>query len=528
MDFDKIQNEAKRPYSPRTKKDPPKIDPEKFKKIMKVEDSQEAQKRKKRSLPEEEEEEVHPKESNRPPSTSFSDYMDDTPPLSSVFDKESGGVRMEIIDENSPSVLPYSSHTEPLVERFHPSVETPSSSSPNPLEKGVNQPPLLSSPPSSEKNQPPFSSSTSTQSDHPISSSAQETPPHSSAEKDASLSEQNTQIEEDPPPPKKRERAKQKKPETDSSLLASQPKTKNLAALKKKKKKGKEVKVKRVVQKNSSSEGKKETKGPSFSKESSLEKTPFPLADEPIVLRSAKDKNEKPLDVAKKGEAPFQGFIDEASQKLDERPTKKEKKGAFFHRLTFEENRDRQVRRQKIKESAPPFSVEHPSIHQEKKEKKETGFPEATSKTAGIPLPPPCLISFSNPPLAEMASCTKLSPSVFALFEKMSACLIIQQEKGMSTTTLNISMPGSVFNETQVMIKQYSTAPNAYHIQLIGNPKSVQIFSENLDLLQKSFIEGRFGFEVQILNPILATEKKSPHLIRRKGKSSGQEGKEEK
>jgi hypothetical protein len=125
----------------------------------------------------------------------------------------------------------------------------------------------------------------------------------------------------------------------------------------------------------------------------------------------------------------------------------------------------------------------------------------------------------------ELPAYSTLSSEMHELFEKIGGVIIVQQDKGVTTTTVNIDMPHSVFDGTQVMLSQYSTAPNAYNIQLIGNPESVKIFSQNLDTLKNSFEQGNYNFKVHIQNPILSKTKKSPHLIQRK-KSSG--GKKEK
>ena len=69
------------------------VDPEKFKKVMKVDESDETQKRKKRNLPKEEEEgadeEVQEQAPAPNPVTSFSEFMSDKEELGNVFDKES-------------------------------------------------------------------------------------------------------------------------------------------------------------------------------------------------------------------------------------------------------------------------------------------------------------------------------------------------------------------------------------------------------------------------------------------------------
>ena len=101
MDPDKIKGDLQRPYNaPEEKESSDKIDPEKFKKVMKVDESDETQKRKKRNLPKEEEEgadeEVQEQAPAPNPVTSFSEFMSDKEELGNVYDKESGGTRRQV------------------------------------------------------------------------------------------------------------------------------------------------------------------------------------------------------------------------------------------------------------------------------------------------------------------------------------------------------------------------------------------------------------------------------------------------
>ncbi|MCB1085028.1 MAG: hypothetical protein KDK60_02890 [Chlamydiia bacterium] len=56
MDPDKVHGNSQRPYSQKEPEKKEEIDPEKFKKVLKVDDTEESQKRHKRNLRKEEEE----------------------------------------------------------------------------------------------------------------------------------------------------------------------------------------------------------------------------------------------------------------------------------------------------------------------------------------------------------------------------------------------------------------------------------------------------------------------------------------
>jgi len=249
-------------------------------------------------------------------------------------------------------------------------------------------------------------------------------------------------------------------------------------------------------------------------------------APEAKVIPGPKEEIEAPKAAKKEEEAPLEKEAQEGKVPEEKVP----KGGGTFRKLTPEE-----VRNQKIsagEEAASLEGVPVPSSTEggkgemgDQKKEDESSFIEANADTAGIPLP-----TFENPipavaSAAEVPAYSKLSPEVHELFEKMGGVMLIQQDKGITTTTMNINMPGSVFNGTQVVLSQYSTAPNSFNIQLIGNPESVKLFSQNLDGLKESFRQANFNFETNILKPIIATSRKAPHLIRRKGTAGGKGGK---
>ncbi|MBF5060133.1 hypothetical protein [Candidatus Neptunochlamydia vexilliferae] len=281
--------------------------------------------------------------------------------------------------------------------------------------------------------------------------------------------EEQTPEQETPPPPTTPE--KKEKPE-DASLLASQPKKSELEALKKKKKP------------QTAAPAKKKRKTAPKKKKEALEEKP-----------------------------------------IEETPPKKP---SIFHHLSPKEIREQKITQaqKEAKEFAPPppEEGEQEGMGQRKKKDDDT-FIEATPDTASVPLPsfdaplPPVIPSDATPAFSH------LSPEVYELFERVGGVMIIQQDMGVTTTTMNIDMPDSVFHGAQIIVDHYSTAPHAYNIQLVGNPESVKLFTENLDALKNSFIEGNFKFEANILNPVLQSSKKSPHLIRRKGAAGDKGGK---
>lgn len=572
MDPDKIKRDLQRPYNaPEEKKVPEKVDPEKFKKVMKIDESEETQKRKKRNLPKEEEEgEDEAIQENAPPSpaTSFSEFMSDKEELDNVFDKESSGIRRQTIPEEGTAFTappPGSISTEwvELDQENQPPPTSPgfSSQPPSPPQEGETQQPPLSQPqePSTSRgyeqpNETPLSQQPSEnipyfQGEFEEPSSQQPSQPQQPQGVPAQPTETNSssQVEQPTEKEKGEEQKKPKKEEEDTSLLASQPKTKDLEALKKKGPKGIAPEVKVIPGKQSPEKTGKPIE------QNVIDKAPIKFEEGIAPPTKEKKENLSPKmeegmtgvdETGKKTSKMTPNGEELPKEKPDEEPLKEGSFGVLKEGPTKETTKEagpfkrftpQQVRNQKVGKEGPaqagieglpiPTSTESEQgeMGGQGKKKDEGAFIEADSETAGIPLP-----TFENPlpaivPATDTPAYSKLSPEVHELFEKMGGVMTIQQDKGITTTTMNINMPGSVFNGTQIILNQYSTAPNSYNIQLVGNPDSVKIFNQNLDALKDSFKQANFNFETNILNPILTTGKKSPHLIRR-AKSAGDKG----
>ncbi|MEM8727945.1 MAG: hypothetical protein AAGE99_04470 [Chlamydiota bacterium] len=532
MDPDRIKRGSQRPYNaPDEKESVDKVDPEKFKKVMKVDESDETQKRNKRNLPKEEEEEVDketPEKTAAPnPETSFSELMTDKGKLGHVFDKESGGIRRQTTRQGqkssaAPPSGSISTEGVDLDRQSEPTSTNPSHSSKEPSRS--QQPPLFQQQP-----------------ERPASPQSPSQPRQNRTEQEQTIDVEQAQQGEN----KEGEPKRRKKGDKDSSLLASQPKTKDLKALKKKDPKGTAPEVKIVPgeepieRKEEGIEQKVATKAPQkFERQSA----PYPQEKrETPGLEAGEDSNgcveaEKPatkkiplgqvpkekVDGETLKEGAFAGIEEDSAKEAVKKP-------GPFKRFSTEEARIQKIRKEEQRAEMEGVAVASPSggergaLGGREKKKDEDFFLEADGQTAGVPLP-----NFENPlpaiiPPTDIPAYSKLSPEVYELFEKMGGVMTIQQDKGIKATTMNIDMPNSVFDGTQVILNQYSTAPNSFNIQLVGNPESVKIFNQNLDALKESFRQADFNFETNILNPILTRSKKSPHLIRR-AKNAGDKG----
>jgi len=142
---------------------------------------------------------------------------------------------------------------------------------------------------------------------------------------------------------------------------------------------------------------------------------------------------------------------------------------------------------------------------EEDKESEQTT--QVTSDISGQAAPTPIAQT-------EMPSYSQLPPEVFALFERMVGLMTLEQFKGVSTTTIELKMPNSVFNGAKIILDHYDTAPGAFNLKLEGKPKAVALFTANLSELASAFQGAKLAFQVNIRSPTLSEEHR--HQIRRK------------
>ncbi|QVL55479.1 MAG: hypothetical protein KFB95_09265 [Simkaniaceae bacterium] len=555
MDPDKIQGDIQRPFQQEPEASD-KIDPEKFKKVMKVEDTDEAQKRNKRNLKREEEEgedeNVEEKVAPPPASTSFSEFMSDKDQLNNVLDSESGGVRYQAapdeddafvapkagsintegvdLDESEapPAAQPQGQQQQPQTGSEQQQAPPPPQQQPSAGSSYAQEPPA----PTEQSFSPPmyegdFEEQPFQQQQQPINQQQQ---PQGTTNEDS----QNTQQAQQPQEKEKGdEKPPEKNKEEDASLLASQPKMSDLIPKKKKKIKKPAAEVKTLPKDMQTPlDGQKPADG--TGKTAKLDGAPLP---EPSVGKDqAPSAPFEGIEGTEKGGE--EGLTATGSPKGDEistpgAPPQKTgtKATSPFRRLTPQEIRNQRLGKESASTTAALEGMVVPSsgegqkgeMGKKKKDDDDSPFIEATSETASIILP-----TFETPiaPVAETQttpSYTRLTPEVHELFEKMGGVMVVQLDKGVTTTTMNINMPNSIFNGAQVILDQYSSAPHSYNLQLIGSPEAVKLFTSNMTQLENSFKQANFNFEVNILNPSITQTKKPPHLIRR-GSSAGGKG----
>ncbi len=113
-------------------------------------------------------------------------------------------------------------------------------------------------------------------------------------------------------------------------------------------------------------------------------------------------------------------------------------------------------------------------------------------------------------PAAEMPPAyTLLSAETLALFERMVSVMSILHDSGITETVIHLNTPEfahSFLAGSQIVIREYSTAPLTYNIELVGNPQAVALFTKNLPLLKSAFQEGKHRFRVNRLESTLSRD----------------------
>ncbi len=110
---------------------------------------------------------------------------------------------------------------------------------------------------------------------------------------------------------------------------------------------------------------------------------------------------------------------------------------------------------------------------------------------------------FLSPATQAAPAYALLDAQTLALFEKMVSLISILKDTGVTETTLHLNTPefaNSPYYGAQIIIREYSTAPLTYNIELIGNPLAADLFRRNLPILRSAFDDPKLRFRVHRLD----------------------------
>ncbi|MBS0605029.1 MAG: hypothetical protein JSS60_08375 [Verrucomicrobia bacterium] len=111
-----------------------------------------------------------------------------------------------------------------------------------------------------------------------------------------------------------------------------------------------------------------------------------------------------------------------------------------------------------------------------------------------------------------------LAPEVEAAFEKMASCMIVMSSSHEVETTLFLDNPrfssSSLFG-TKITIREFSTAPKAFNIEIVSNPHAVAMIDASKNDLLSAFQNGSFNFTVHRFDTHLEQREDRPVLHRK-------------
>lgn len=148
------------------------------------------------------------------------------------------------------------------------------------------------------------------------------------------------------------------------------------------------------------------------------------------------------------------------------------------------------------------------SDRKEKELKKEESLQQIVKEAASVVAPPPSLApgSIAPPSPAVTPVYTHLPAEIAALFDRMVGVMTVITTSGVTETTISLDAPqfeSSLFFGSEITIREYSTAPKAFNIELKGNVQAVAQFQANIPSLEQAFKAGNYRFKVNRIDTSL-------------------------
>jgi hypothetical protein len=118
-------------------------------------------------------------------------------------------------------------------------------------------------------------------------------------------------------------------------------------------------------------------------------------------------------------------------------------------------------------------------------------------KIEGVEVPFNPLLVFMTPGLSSFVSTQRaLPPGVEAIFEKMASCMIVMSSSNEVETTLVLDNPSSIFFGTKITIREFSSAPKAFNVEIASFAQTIHMIESNKIDLLSAFQNGNFNFSI--------------------------------
>lgn len=221
-----------------------------------------------------------------------------------------------------------------------------------------------------------------------------------------------------------------------------------------------------------------------------------------------------------------QGYTAES---LKDAQAAKEQDAVFFEQMgkdkegqksDAEEKKSEEVEAENLPIAGAPPAAPFSSMEEEKAEDTDKIAP-SDAAVLSLGTPDAQAVPTSAPGPESLPSYAHLNPQIQEMFDRMVGVMTVMTQSGMTETTFTLNSPqfaSSVFFGTQIIIQEFSTAPQAFNIQINGTPQAVGLIQNSADDLMAAFQAGNYGFRV---NRFETGYLGGRPLIKRKEKAEG-------
>ena len=183
--------------------------------------------------------------------------------------------------------------------------------------------------------------------------------------------------------------------------------------------------------------------------------------------------------------------------------TSKEKKAAPLAPLAPKEGAPPLEKEGKKAEiEVAPISFEEAVRKRGEKESKEAATAALSpEKMATAPLPPAPEITPPPSPI-EITPYAHFSPVILALFERIAGVMTVMTQSGVKETTISLTsdpFKSSQFFGAEIVIREYSTAPKQFNIEVHGSAEAAAQFQANIPNMESAFRSGKYNFGIHRL-----------------------------
>ena len=159
-----------------------------------------------------------------------------------------------------------------------------------------------------------------------------------------------------------------------------------------------------------------------------------------------------------------------------------------------------------------PISIEEAKKKRGEKEEKEAALKPPSEEVITAPPPPLPEITPPSPP-TETTPYAQLSPAVLALFERIAGVMTVMTQSGVTETTVSLTsdqFKSSPFYRAEIVIREYSSAPKQFNIEVRGNAEAVAQFQANIPYLESTFRTGKYNFGIHRLETSIQKIEEEP------------------